>query len=52
MKIAEGLTLILLLVHSTIEGEEEEELEEKEEDGKDDSQPQLPPGEDCIHAPP
>ena len=43
MKIAEGLTLLLLLLHSTTE---EEDGEEKEEKG--DSQPQLPPGENCL----
>ena len=45
MKIAEGLTLLLLLLHSTTEEEDGEE-EEKEEKG--DSQPQLPPGENCV----
>ena len=45
MKIAEGLTLLLLLLHSTTEEEDGEE-EEKEEKG--DSQPQLPPGENCL----
>ena len=42
MKIALGLALLFLLVHSTIEEEEEEEEEE------DSQQPQLPPGEDCV----
>ena len=42
MKIAKGLTLLLLLVHSTIEEEKGEEEE------KEDLQPKLPPGEDCV----
>ena len=46
MKIAKGLTLLLLLVHSTIEEEKGEE--EGEEEEKEDLQPQLPPGEDCV----
>ena len=46
MKIAKGLTLLLLLVHSTIEEEKGEE--EGEEEEKEDLQPKLPPGEDCL----
>ena len=45
MKIAKGLTLLLLLVHSTIE---EEKGEEEGEEEKEDLQPQLPPGEHCV----
>ena len=50
MKIAEALTLLLLLLHSTTEeedGEEEDGEEEEEKEEKGDSQPQLPPGENC-----
>ena len=49
MKIAGGLAMLLLLVHSTLEEKEEKkEKEEEKEDDSGDSRLQLPPGEDFL----